>query len=639
MNHYHVEKFRKKLNRISISDYYGLNSPGLTCYLNSVLQVLFMTEDFREAIKRCLIKDSTTIDPHLGILFTELEKSVAKTHRITKTLGITDIYKQRDAAEYFEKILCLTSPEASKIFKGELNHKIICLKCKERSNSRNFFWTLPLAVEDSFHTFSVEKGLKAFFKKEKVCRDNKRHCNRCNKKQDADFECEITRNPKILTLLLKRFSFDDKRRCYFKLHCEVDVPQTLHMESCTYNLYALVNHFGNLMGGHYTAQIKSFETGAWYQFDDHTVKSVERPLFGAGKNSLRSYTAYLLMYKKVNRDPEKTGEGDQEARFAHSDVESEGRHDEAERGEAPVPRHQLKDDSCNGGKSLQHLNGDILKKSDDDTVWKKLTNISGEVEKQTNQRAACVRSRKEMLPQTVEDGNSYRTSLQKSNFAKPEKDEGQKSHGPNIEQHAATNSEQHIYHLNTRGTPTAHFRKHSDNSMLEQNHNSQKKRLKADEIVWETQSSIVTKTGTKKTSVTDSRPTTNTVKLSETIGVKNKSETVADVNKEGKSIKQKIEAGVRSNMGDCDVSSNGCSSSCLYSLSPLALKEPTECNSPNLCRKSSNLKRNKERVQHVIPNCKLQAMQTVTKGENAVSLRERRNAKKSDGKVKKDPWK
>eukprot|EP00064_Thunnus_orientalis_P022696 superscaffoldBa00007900_g22910 len=256
MNHYHVEKFRKKLNRISISDYYGLNSPGLTCYLNSVLQVLFMTEDFREAIKRCLIKDSTTIDPHLGILFTELEKSVAKTHRITKTLGITDVYKQRDAAEYFEKILCLTSPEASKIFKGELNHKIICLKCKERSNSRNFFWTLPLAVEDSFHTFSVEKGLKAFFKKEKVCRDNKRHCNRCNKKQDADFECEITRNPKILTLLLKRFSFDDKRRCYFKLHCEVDVPQTLHME-------------------------------------------VERPLFGAGKNSLRSYTAYLLMYKKV----------------------------------------------------------------------------------------------------------------------------------------------------------------------------------------------------------------------------------------------------------------------------------------------------------------------------------------------------
>lgn len=33
-------------------DYYGLKSPGLTCYLNSVLQVLFMTENFRDALKR-----------------------------------------------------------------------------------------------------------------------------------------------------------------------------------------------------------------------------------------------------------------------------------------------------------------------------------------------------------------------------------------------------------------------------------------------------------------------------------------------------------------------------------------------------------------------------------------------------------
>lgn len=36
---------------VSLLDYHGLNSPGVTCYLNSVLQVLFMTEDFREAVK------------------------------------------------------------------------------------------------------------------------------------------------------------------------------------------------------------------------------------------------------------------------------------------------------------------------------------------------------------------------------------------------------------------------------------------------------------------------------------------------------------------------------------------------------------------------------------------------------------
>lgn len=105
------------------------------------------------------------------------------------------------------------------MFKGELNHKTTCLNCKEGNNSRSCFWTLPLAVEDSCcQTYSVvlcfpltkirvmyffqkyirgghagwmlclqEKGLKAFFKGEKVCGDNKMYCNRCNKKQDADF--------------------------------------------------------------------------------------------------------------------------------------------------------------------------------------------------------------------------------------------------------------------------------------------------------------------------------------------------------------------------------------------------------------------------------------------------------------------
>lgn len=34
------------------TDYYGLKSPGLTCYLNSVLQVLFMTDGFCDAVER-----------------------------------------------------------------------------------------------------------------------------------------------------------------------------------------------------------------------------------------------------------------------------------------------------------------------------------------------------------------------------------------------------------------------------------------------------------------------------------------------------------------------------------------------------------------------------------------------------------
>ncbi|XP_071316088.1 ubiquitin carboxyl-terminal hydrolase 47-like isoform X3 [Trachinotus anak] len=287
MNHDRVELLRAKLDNFTISDYHGLKSPGLTCYLNSVLQVLFMTEDFREAIKRCCSKDSTTIDSLLGKLFSELERSWARTHSITRNLGIADVCRQRDAAEYFEKILCLSSVEASK-------------------------------------------------------------------------GCEMTLNPQILSILLKRFSFDHNHRCHVKLHCKVDVPQTLHMEQCTYELYALVNHFGSHRGGHYTAEIKSFETGEWYHFNDDIVERVKQPLFGAGNTSVRSHTAYLLMYRKVSRCPEKTDEVNQEAPFIYSDVKAEGRRDEAEGGEALVPHHQVKDEHCSIGGNLMCLNADMV---------------------------------------------------------------------------------------------------------------------------------------------------------------------------------------------------------------------------------------------------------------------------------------
>ncbi|KAK2863040.1 hypothetical protein Q5P01_002573 [Channa striata] len=316
--------FVKKLDCLNFTDYYGLNSPGLTCYLNSVLQVLFMTVDFREAIERSCSDDPTPIDLHLRRLFEDLSKSTTKTHSVIEKLGITDVYEQRDAAEYFEKILHLTSPGASKIFKGELNHITRCLHCKKSNDSRSFFWMLPLVVEASdHHAYSVKQGLKTFFKRETVSEDNRMYCHQCNQKREAEITCEMTRNPKILTLLLKRFRFDYKQKCFVKLHCEVEAPQTLKFETCIYDLYALVNHYGNLTGGHYTAEIKSFETGEWYNFNDDVV-NMHKPLFGKN-NTFRSRSAYLLMYKQRRTCSESSDEDKLEAQCAHSDVAAEGR--------------------------------------------------------------------------------------------------------------------------------------------------------------------------------------------------------------------------------------------------------------------------------------------------------------------------
>ena len=48
----------------------------------------------------------------------------------------------------------------------------------------------------------------------------------------------------------------------------------LSEQKCEYELYAIVDHFGSLGCGHYTAKIKSFEDHNWYEFNDSYVTKV-----------------------------------------------------------------------------------------------------------------------------------------------------------------------------------------------------------------------------------------------------------------------------------------------------------------------------------------------------------------------------
>ncbi|KAI3376356.1 hypothetical protein L3Q82_016840 [Scortum barcoo] len=254
--------------------YHGLSNQGATCYLNSVLQVLFMTKEFREAVERYTSEnpDTECIDGHLTSLFGDLKEHAAYTFNITQKLGHRQRYmfEQHDAAEYFEKILNLTSPEASEIFHGQLTHKTICSACGESTDTNGTFWHLPLALVDSFSVYSVVNGIDEYFRDSYFRGEN--HCEHCHDKRDGTIKCEIKHHPDVLVLLLKRFEFNYDYMTYVKNNCPVDVPRSLQIpQNQTYELYAVVDHFGDLRSGHYTAIIESQDDEKWYNFNDERV--------------------------------------------------------------------------------------------------------------------------------------------------------------------------------------------------------------------------------------------------------------------------------------------------------------------------------------------------------------------------------
>ncbi|XP_072233046.1 ubiquitin carboxyl-terminal hydrolase 47-like [Leuresthes tenuis] len=256
-----------------------------------------MTEDFREAVKKNAYGDH--IDSQLASLFKDLKSRTGETVQVTKKLGIYRVNEQRDAAEHFEKILLLASDEAAKIFKGQLAHNTVCSNCGAKTEEELPFWNLPLALVKSCNkNYSVEDGIEEFFGDSHFTGDNQMYCDECCAKCDATVSCEIKDHPEVLMLLLKRFEFSYVQMSFVKNSRVVDIPPTIQIpENQTYELYAYVEHFGSLKGGHYTATIKPRDEGRWHSFNDSSVTSLHKQPFQKTTNET-SQSAYLLFYRK-----------------------------------------------------------------------------------------------------------------------------------------------------------------------------------------------------------------------------------------------------------------------------------------------------------------------------------------------------
>nr|XP_039253989.1 ubiquitin carboxyl-terminal hydrolase 47-like [Styela clava] len=255
----------------------GLVNQAMTCYLNSLIQTLYMTPEFRNALYEWEYKGTeeeaaTTIPFQLQRLFLALQtsdKQSVETTDLTKSFGwdSSEAWQQHDIQELcrvmfdaleqkFKESAAAESddaendetdendgklkegtdktvePEIIKLYEGKMKDYVQCEECKNETCRNDTYLDIPITIRpfgSATTISSVMEGLKLFVQSETLDQTNQYFCEKCNKKCDAKKGLKFTSFPYLLTLQLKRFDFDYQTMHRVKLNDRMYFPQLLDL--------------------------------------------------------------------------------------------------------------------------------------------------------------------------------------------------------------------------------------------------------------------------------------------------------------------------------------------------------------------------------------------------------------------------
>uniref|UniRef100_A0A2R9A546 Ubiquitin carboxyl-terminal hydrolase 7 n=1 Tax=Pan paniscus TaxID=9597 RepID=A0A2R9A546_PANPA len=272
--------------------YVGLKNHRATCYINSLLQTFFFTNQLRKAVY---------------MMQTEGGDS---SKSLTKSFGweILDSFMQHDAQQLCGVLLDNVEKKVKgTCVEGKMVSYIQHKEVDYRSDRREDYYDIQLSIEGKKNIFESFVDYMA---------EEQKLGNMAHRKQR---KVKFLTSPPVLHLQLMRFMYDPQTNQNIKINDRCEFPKQLPFDEflkktdpkdpANYILHAVLVHSRDNHGRHYVVYLNPKGDGKWCKFDDDVVsrctkKEVIEHNYGGHDDNLsvpHCTNAYVLAYIRESK--------------------------------------------------------------------------------------------------------------------------------------------------------------------------------------------------------------------------------------------------------------------------------------------------------------------------------------------------